>query len=484
MAGCLELPNGTNNHTQRSQWHWIATGQIVSTAGIFLDYTPESLRGWWWLRLSQLWCFWACVWLIFVSQPRDTKTTSWTDRLVNTFQMSQDNDDTPQQDQGNTTSSGGGGGGVKTATEMVTQLQGFLELQEKDLKEREMALEKKRRQLERQLELQEEKLNEREMALEKKRHLLEQQYSNGGKDSDVLYLNVGGATIIAVLRRTLTHFEDSMLASRFSGRWDDSLEKDQDGRFFIDQDPNVFVPLVNYLRQQDHKTREDLVVPPPCPTADFCSMLEYYGLMSSVYPQEWHRVWGTRKGVVMTKESTTGGPTITISNSRGCKKFMLQVQGDCPTKPVNANSFTAVFEQGSQGRIGWISCAKYDENKGDESEDDEIVVHDGIDDRSEDYDSEGDQPNDYEENSFYFDLVDATFKVDEDKRKNVPNTWSGEFPVTIICTRDAAANTYSIQVLENDSDTMIIDTYCISNQLFPYVYFSGKVTVSNVLYAF
>ena len=150
------------------------------------------------------------------------------------------------------------------------------------------------------------------MALEKRHQLLENEYPHVGKDSDVLHLNVCGSITISVLRRTLTHFEHSMLASRFSGRWDDSLAKDEDGRYFIDQDPNVFVPLVNYLRQQDHKTREDLVVPPPRPTADFCSMLEYYGLMSSVYPQEWHRVWGTRKGVVMTKESTSYGCSITI----------------------------------------------------------------------------------------------------------------------------------------------------------------------------
>ena len=52
--------------------------------------------------------------------------------------------------------------------------------------------------------------------------------------SEVLHLNVGG-DLTAVLRRTLTSVEGSMLASRFSGRWDDSLERDRDGNFFIDQ---------------------------------------------------------------------------------------------------------------------------------------------------------------------------------------------------------------------------------------------------------
>jgi hypothetical protein len=40
---------------------------------------------------------------------------------------------------------------------------------------------------------------------------------------------------IDVLCRTLTSVEGSMLAAKFSGRWDDSLEKDADGNFFIDQ---------------------------------------------------------------------------------------------------------------------------------------------------------------------------------------------------------------------------------------------------------
>ena len=51
---------------------------------------------------------------------------------------------------------------------------------------------------------------------------------------DVLHLNIGG-NLTAVLRRTLTSVEGSMLASRFSGRWDESLEKDRNGNFFIDQ---------------------------------------------------------------------------------------------------------------------------------------------------------------------------------------------------------------------------------------------------------
>ena len=32
-----------------------------------------------------------------------------------------------------------------------------------------------------------------------------------------------------------------MLAAKFSGRWDDSFEKDRDGNIFVDQNPENFL---------------------------------------------------------------------------------------------------------------------------------------------------------------------------------------------------------------------------------------------------
>lgn len=49
-----------------------------------------------------------------------------------------------------------------------------------------------------------------------------------GDANDVIQLNVGG-TLVTTLRRTLTYVEDSMLAARFSGRWDESIEKTRMG---------------------------------------------------------------------------------------------------------------------------------------------------------------------------------------------------------------------------------------------------------------
>ncbi|GKY90340.1 hypothetical protein MPSEU_000008000 [Mayamaea pseudoterrestris] len=65
-------------------------------------------------------------------------------------------------------------------------------------------------------------------------------------DLDVLSLNIGG-TPMDVLRGTLTCIP-SMLAAKFSGDWEASLPKDSAGRYFIDEEADLFVALVNYLR--------------------------------------------------------------------------------------------------------------------------------------------------------------------------------------------------------------------------------------------
>ena len=92
-------------------------------------------------------------------------------------------------------------------------------------------------------------LEEREREFQRMKKAFEEANPNLGNASDVLRLNVGG-TRVDVLRSTLTSVEDSMLAARFSGRWDDSLEKDSDGNFFIDQPIDVFLPMIDYLRAQ------------------------------------------------------------------------------------------------------------------------------------------------------------------------------------------------------------------------------------------
>jgi hypothetical protein len=127
-------------------------------------------------------------------------------------------------------------------------------------------------------------LHEREQELEKKSAALERDKSFliDKSPCDVLHLNIGG-TVIAVLRRTLTSVEDSMLASRFSGRWDDMLEKDRGGNFFIDQPIELFLPMCNYLRAKSCETPLGPPVKSPHLTCydqrqDFYRMVEYFGM--------------------------------------------------------------------------------------------------------------------------------------------------------------------------------------------------------------
>jgi BTB/POZ domain len=112
------------------------------------------------------------------------------------------------------------------------------------------------------------------------------------KQNDVLYLNVGGGTVINVSRKTLTQVEGSMLASHFSGRWDDSVEKDHDGNFFINQPPDLFLPLIDFFRDKLCETPSSPSVVSPEPGdfaspkkyAAFLRMVEYYGLTPGLYP--------------------------------------------------------------------------------------------------------------------------------------------------------------------------------------------------------
>jgi len=136
----------------------------------------------------------------------------------------------------------------------------------------------------------EEELDKRQKELEKMKVMLEEEHPNLGKAEDVLSLNVGG-TYVSVLRRTLTQIEGSMMASKFNGRWDESNVKDSEGRFFIDQDIDLFRPLLNYLRALASQTQ--LTTPPISPTfsdddlqKDFHRMVDYYGMTPGVFPVE------------------------------------------------------------------------------------------------------------------------------------------------------------------------------------------------------
>ena len=135
------------------------------------------------------------------------------------------------------------------------------------------------------LDNREARLEERELALQRavEAFEVEKQLLAGKTPGDILELNVGG-TKIMVKRSTLCQCEDSLLAAHFSGRWDDNVEKVGEA-FFIDQPPELFVGLVDFLRAKDIETPS---WPARLPIAleqsfNFRGLLEYYGMMSFVF---------------------------------------------------------------------------------------------------------------------------------------------------------------------------------------------------------
>jgi hypothetical protein len=147
-------------------------------------------------------------------------------------------------------------------------------------------------------------LEEAVAAFEKERlRSLEEAVAAFEKDpspSDVLRLNVGG-TKMAVLRETLTSIPGSKLASEFSGRLDDSIARDRDGDFFIDQPFPLFELMANYLRDRACLTSPNA---PPLTSPDFkemstvtkagfLRMLDHYGMILGIYPVEIQPCSGT-----------------------------------------------------------------------------------------------------------------------------------------------------------------------------------------------
>lgn len=202
------------------------------------------------------------------------------------------------------------------------------------LKKKQQSLEERERELERAT-----------AALDRNRRAL----FGDKSDSDVLSLNVGGDKL-SVLRRTLTSVEGSMLASRFSGRWDESIEKDGEGNFFIDQPIELFRPMVNYLRA---KALQNPMSPPVRSPhlkdfemrQDFYRLVEYFGMTNGIYPTfiDLHR---GETGSVEIGDF----PDCSV-RSREWNTFTVQTQGH----EREIISFEIVLGNVERMQIGWIN---------------------------------------------------------------------------------------------------------------------------------
>ncbi len=105
-------------------------------------------------------------------------------------------------------------------------------------------------------------------------------------DDDIIDLNIGGQKL-STTRSTLCQVEGSLLASMFSGRWEDGLKRDKDGAIFFDFNPQHFVLILDYLRQKKIASPEN---PAPLPKVSedqlqsFTNLVEYLGLNDEIVP--------------------------------------------------------------------------------------------------------------------------------------------------------------------------------------------------------
>ncbi|KAL7526845.1 hypothetical protein ACHAXR_001677 [Thalassiosira sp. AJA248-18] len=309
------------------------------------------------------------------------------------------------------------------------------------------------------LQSKEKELKEREADFTRRVNLFDSENPTMGSDTDIIQLNVGGSTNIAVLRRTLTQFEDSMLAAKFSGRWDDSLEKDRDDNIFVDQNPADFLILVNYLRlRMNNRSRQVPVKYLPKPTYSFCSMLEYYNLMPGMYPQNWI----SSSGSFSCEEKAYG--TVLLSAKKNAdadsdvSASVLHDFGGFASAGVS--EFTVEFEKGAKGAVGWLGCV----NMG-------AFSHTSLDQTVE--------------NSIFLNITERKIFGPAQILEENMKIDHMESPTKVTCKNDGHGK-YSIEVVDACPPGGVAATLEKSSGkyfVFPMISFSGNVTVSGFKYA-
>ncbi|CAB4022801.1 SH3KBP1-binding 1, partial [Paramuricea clavata] len=103
-------------------------------------------------------------------------------------------------------------------------------------------------------------------------------------DDDIILLNVGGQKFTST-RSTLCQVEGSLLATMFSGRWEDGLKRDEDGAVFLDVNPQYFSYILDYLRTKKIASPENSAELPKVPrdqVKNFKTLVEYLGLSDEI----------------------------------------------------------------------------------------------------------------------------------------------------------------------------------------------------------
>ena len=105
-------------------------------------------------------------------------------------------------------------------------------------------------------------------------------------DDDIIELNARGK-IITTLRSTLTLAPDTMFTNMFSGRWEERMKRDNNGRVFLNHNPELIKIIVNFLCAKEIEDPSDPMESPTIPDGkkkEFEILLRYFGLSDFFYP--------------------------------------------------------------------------------------------------------------------------------------------------------------------------------------------------------
>ena len=142
-------------------------------------------------------------------------------------------------------------------------------------------------------------------------------------DNDIINLNVGGQKL-TTKRSTLCQVESSLLAIMFSGRWEESLERDQDGAVFLDFNPQYFVLILDYLRDKRiAQPGKPISLPKVADDQSerFNNLLQYLGLRDLIVSKEImpSEKFGLHSHGVTVQESGT----VAVNGNNGLFRYIL-----------------------------------------------------------------------------------------------------------------------------------------------------------------
>jgi hypothetical protein len=113
----------------------------------------------------------------------------------------------------------------------------------------------------------------------------------------------------------------------FSGRWEDSVKRDEDGAVFFDVNPQYFGYILDYLRAKKSATPEN---PAPSPKVlqnqekNFSNLVEYLGLSKEIVPTEIATEKLSEKFNLRSPEiSIQEDGKVAVHDSRGGHKYVL-----------------------------------------------------------------------------------------------------------------------------------------------------------------